>query len=104
MGSKGEVLIYCFDIDETICTSLDLDYMSATPILERINFVNELYKNGDVIKFYTARGSKTGIDWYTFTKNQLELWGVNYHELHVGKPFADVYIDDKAINSEEFHW
>jgi hypothetical protein len=97
-------LIYCFDIDETICTSNDLDYESAKPIPERIDFLNDLYKSGNIIKFYTARGSKTGIDWHTFTENQLKSWGVNYHELHVGKPFADIYIDDKAINSEDFEW
>lgn len=100
----GKTLIYCFDIDETICTSNDLDYEGAKPILERIDFLNDLYKSGNIIKFYTARGSKTGIDWYAFTENQLKSWGVNYHELHVGKPFADIYIDDKAINSEDFEW
>ena len=83
---------------------MNLDYETATPILKRITFINKLYESGHVIKFYTARGSKTGIDWYAFTNNQLKSWGVAFHELHVGKPFADVYIDDKAINSEQFEW
>ena len=55
--------IYCFDIDETICKTIDQNYLSAMPILERVAKINSLYENGHIIKFYTARGSKTGIDW-----------------------------------------
>ena len=27
---------------------------------------------------------------------------MHYHELYIGKPTADVYIDDKAVNSAEW--
>jgi hypothetical protein len=33
---------------------------------------------------------------------QLELWGCKYHELIMGKPSADYYIDDKAIKDNDF--
>lgn len=96
--------IYCFDIDETICRTLDLSYENAVPIPERISKINSLYEEGNTIKFYTARGSKTGIDWEPLTREQLQNWGVCFHELHMGKPYADIYIDDKAINDMDFGW
>ena len=52
--------------------------------------------------FFTARGYVTKIDWRELTLNQLEEWNVKYHELILGKPNADVYVDDKAINDLDF--
>ncbi len=97
-------LIYCFDIDETLCRTIGTDYESAMPIMQRIEKVNGLYASGHIIKLLTARGSKTGIDWRPLTEKQLSTWGVCYHELHMGKPFADFYIDDKAIKDSDFEW
>lgn len=96
--------IYCFDIDETICHTNGTDYSSATPIINRIAKINKLFSEGNIIKLLTARGSKTGIDWRDLTESQLIQWGVSYHELHMGKPFADFYIDDKAIKDLDFDW
>jgi len=39
---------------------------------------------------------------YEITKLQLKLWKCKYHELFLGKPSGDFYIDDKGINSDEF--
>ena len=37
------------------------------------------------------------------TKNQLDSWGCKYHELSVGeKEDYDIWVDDKAHNSEVF--
>jgi hypothetical protein len=94
--------IYCFDLDETLCTTVGDDYGSAVGKVTRINKVNSLYELGHVIKIYTARGSKTGIDWRSLTESQLAKWGVRYHELHFGKPFADLYIDDKGVSDIDF--
>ncbi len=96
--------IYCFDIDETICHTQGTKYDLATPIPHRIAKINKLYAQGHIIKLHTARGSKTGIDWRPLTEEQLSNWGVSFHELHMGKPFADFYIDDKAIKDSEFDW
>ena len=92
------------DIDETICYYKDeRHYPLAQPILERIEKINELYDEGNVITYYTARGSVTKIDWYDTTKEQLDSWGCKYHHLSVGeKPAYDLLIFDKAQNSEEF--
>ena len=91
-------MIYCFDIDGTICSNTDGDYPSAMPFLDAIAQVNRLYASGHQIKLYTARGGTTGIDWREETERQLREWRVDYHELYMGKPGADLYIDDKALN------
>ena len=95
-------MIYCFDIDGTICTFTDGNYEEAKPFNERIKIINNLKKEGHTIKLFTARGSTTGIDWKEFTEKQLQTWGLNYHELILGKPHADIFIDDKAIHSESW--
>ena len=92
---------YVFDIDGTICTQT-LDYKNARAFYDRISKVNSLFENGHIIWFFTARGSETRLDWYDMTKDQLKQWGVKYHKLLFGKPSADKYIDDKAIDAVTF--
>ena len=96
-------MIYVFDIDGTLCTLVkNADYKKAQPLSNRIEKVNKLYDEGNTIIFFTARGYVTKIDWRELTLNQLEEWNVKYHELILGKPNADVYVDDKAINDLDF--
>jgi len=95
-------MIYCFDIDGTLCTNTEGEYEKAQPHYEIIVRVNDLYDSGHKILLYTARGSTTGIDWRQVTEQQLRAWGVKFHELFTGKPTADVYIDDKATNLTEW--
>jgi hypothetical protein len=91
-------MILCFDIDGTLCTNTDGDYERAQPFFEVIEQVNRLAAEGHKILLYTARGETTGIDWQDLTERQLRKWGVKYDRLYMGKPTADVYIDDKALN------
>lgn len=95
-------MIYCFDLDGTLCSSSPDDYAKAVPWKERIGSVNELFRSGNYIKIYTARGAITGVDHQELTEFQLDDWGVDYHELIMGKPFADIYIDDKGIEARRF--
>ena len=100
-------MIYIVDIDGTICrTGLGqdgkTDYENSVPIVERIEQINRLYDEGHTIHYWTARGSASGIDRSELTKEQLRRWGVKYHKLMLGKPVYDLWIDDKAINSETF--
>ena len=90
------------DIDNTICTKTDGDYINAQPHVERIEKINKLYDDGHTITYWTARGMNSGKDWADLTHSQLELWGCKYHHLHMKKPSYDLWIDDKAINSEEY--
>ena len=95
-------MIYCFDIDGTICTNTDGDYEIAEPYYEVIQKVNELYDAGHTIYYMTARGFTTKIDWFSFTEKQLNEWGACYNQLILGKPTADLYVDDKAINVRDW--
>ena len=97
-------LIYCFDIDGTICTNTDGSYSDAGPFPDRIDHINRLFLEGHVIRMFTARGSTTGIDWRETTELQLGEWGLKYHELILGKPFAHIFVDDRAVHSESYAW
>ena len=97
-------MIYCFDIDGTLCTKTDGAYEEAEPFPDRIAVVNALHAAGHTIKLFTARGSTTGINWRDITEMQLREWNVCYHILIMGKPEADIFIDDKAFNSDQWHW
>lgn len=95
-------MIYCFDIDGTICNNTDGNYEDAAPLFDVIDKVNKLFKDGNIIYLYTARGATTSIDWRKVTELQLTNWGVKYHKLFFGKPTADLYIDDKCINVKDW--
>jgi hypothetical protein len=34
---------------------------------------------------------------FTFTQQQLRAWGVRYHLLVMGKPAADLVVDDRGV-------
>ena len=78
------------------------NYHLSTPMFERIEVVNRLFEAGHEIHFFTARGLATGIDWRELTETQLSEWGVKYHKLIMGKPHADLFIDDKAVSDIAF--
>ncbi len=93
---------YIIDIDGTICHTTDGDYVNSIPIQSRINRVNELYELGHHIVYWTARGGNSKLDWAILTQVQLKTWGCKYHEVRMNKPVYDIWIDDKAENSEDF--
>jgi len=105
---------YCVDIDGVIAEQDSLcktcKYEASSPIRENIEIINKLYDEGHYIKYFTARGMGTYHDdsklaearWLELTKLQLSIWNCKYHELIMGKPSADYYIDDKAVNSDDF--
>ena len=104
-------MVYVFDIDGTICTkAVESDYGACEPIRERIGTINRLYDQGNTIIFQTARGmgrfknnAPQAINtFYEMTIEQLERWGVKYHDLFLGKPAGDIYIDDKGVDDIEF--
>jgi len=90
------------DIDHTICMTDGMKYEAAAPIPEAIKKANSLYDEGHTIVYWTARGTMSGIDWVKVTKKQFKEWGVKYHELKMGKPAFDLFIDDKNMNSQNW--
>jgi hypothetical protein len=104
---------YVVDIDGTICypgTTDERRYTHATPRWDRIQVINKLYDEENYIVYLTARGMGrhknsrmlSHKEFYEFTYNQLKKWGCKFHELHLGKPAGDFYIDDKGINANDF--
>ena len=105
-----------FDLDDVICYRTSelgaIDkYRSCEPYLEMIDIVNNCYENGCKIIIYTSRGMtcfKGNINdiysnLYELTVNQLNKWGVKYHQLIMGKAHYDILIDDKCVNSENIN-
>ena len=99
-----------FDIDDTICNNKNRDYENAIPFKNVIKKINKLHKQGAKITLYTSRGmvSCNGNIDKIIKKNKdiLEKWlkknKVEYDDLIFGKPLGDMYIDDKAINVNDF--
>jgi len=105
---------YCVDIDGTICTpTVGRAYEKAEPWNDRILTINKLYDEGNHITYFTARGmgrfsddpnasAKASALLFDLTEKQLKDWGCKYHELILGKPHADFFIDDKGIQCDDF--
>jgi hypothetical protein len=94
---------YLVDIDGTICTNTFGDYQNAQPFVDRIEHFNNLFDQGHEIHYWTARGGNSGVDWTILTKQQFVNWQVKYTTLKLGKPTYDIWIDDKAVNSEVYY-
>jgi capsule biosynthesis phosphatase len=105
---KKPKLRICFDLDNTLVTypTIINDYNSVKPIEKNINLLNFLRGQGHEIIIYTARRMTTHNnnigkvikDIALTTINTLEKFNIQYDELIFGKPIADIYIDDRALN------
>ena len=98
----------CWDLDGTLVSFpvIPNDYTTVLPIQKNIDFLKYLKKFGNTIIIYTARKMKScssnigmvnkHIGSITF--DTLEKFDIPYDEIYFGKPYADYYIDDLAIN------
>lgn len=103
-----ETMRICFDLDNTLVTPpvVPRDYSTCEPILKNVEFCRYLKKLGHTIIIHTARRMKThrgnvgsvARDIGKVTFETLEKLEIPFDELYFGKPFADLYIDDKAID------
>lgn len=106
--NKSEQLRICFDLDNTLVSypKISGDYTSVDPIIKNINFAKFLKSLGHTIIIHTARRMKTHngnvgsviADIGKITIDTLEKFKIPYDELYFGKPYANFYIDDLAIN------
>jgi FMN phosphatase YigB (HAD superfamily) len=104
MDTGNEKKIITFDLDDTLCEGYP--YHLAKPKYDMIKIVNELYAKGHKIIIYTGRGMSKGyqmavMQYWDLTIEQLEAWGINYHEFEMGKPHYDIMICDKVVNSRQ---
>ena len=96
-------MIICFDLDNVICATKNMEYKKSKPILKTIRIINKAYDNRHKIVIFTGRfygkcnGNLKKIKKMDngLTKKQLKKWNVRYHSLLFGKPVFDIYIDDK---------
>jgi len=98
----------CFDLDNTLVSypKIKDDYRSVEPIHKNIRFLKYLKKFNHTIIIHTARRMKTHngnlgkvmYDIGKITFETLEKLDIPFDEIYFGKPLADVYIDDLALN------
>ncbi len=97
----------CIDLDGTLCTLKQpgQSYAEVEPLPGAVERVRELRAAGHVVIITTARHMATceanvgkvlqrvgriTLEW-------LDRHGIEYDEIHFGKPNAEVYIDDRAV-------
>lgn len=86
------------DMDGTICTEMrQFSRCLAEPKADAVEVINKLYDAGNTIIIYSAR---TWVE-YEMTVDWLKRHGVKYHQLFMGKPIGDVWIDDRAITVKD---
>ena len=98
----------CFDLDNTLVTypTIPGDYSSVKPIENTIELLRNLHADGNTIIIHTARRMQTHKhnigavikDIGRITFDTLDKFNIPYDEIIFGKPFADVYVDDRAVN------
>jgi capsule biosynthesis phosphatase len=98
----------CFDLDNTLVTypTIPGDYSSVLPISKSIELLKKFKNDGHTIIIYTARRmlthggdiGKVMKDIALVTLETLNKLDIEYDEIIFGKPIADIYIDDRAIN------
>jgi capsule biosynthesis phosphatase len=101
----------CFDLDNTLVSSPKNrdDYSSVLPMEKNIKFLRYLKTFGHTIIIYTARRMRTHhgnvgkilCDIGKITFDTLEKFEIPFDEIYFGKPYADVYIDDLALNCHD---
>ena len=95
-------MIIYIDIDNTICNTIKDKYHLSIPIRENVEKVKALVEEGHEVSFWTARGSLTGKNWEDLTKQQLDSWGLGGIPVIFGKPYFDLFIDDRVMNTEDW--
>ena len=104
MKKKKVKITFCFDLDNTICTTKGSSYSKSKPRTDVIKLINNLYDQGHIIKINTARymgrnkddikrANKQG---YLKTLKLLKKWKIKFNKFSISKLSADIYIDDRS--------
>ena len=100
---------FCFDLDNTLVTlpQVPEDYSTVLPKQKNIELVRQLKEAGHHIIIATARRMRTHngnvgailADVGMVTLETLKKFNIPCDEIHFGKPWAHVYVDDLAVNA-----
>jgi len=86
-------MVILIDIDGTICTEeRPFDRPLAQPLPGALESVSRFVQDGHTVVLWTARGW----DQYRVTKTWLDEHHFQYDQLLMGKPIANLIIDDRA--------
>ena len=90
----GRPLTIFVDLDGVLATEeRTFDRPLAAPLPGARDALAALHAAGRTVVVYTGRGWPE----YRYTKQWLDEHGFQYDALLMGKPIADVWIDDRAI-------
>lgn len=102
----------CIDLDGVICQLRQpgQSYAELEPVPGAVEKLRALRKAGHYLIIATARHMKTcsgNVGQVLARQGAVTLaWlarhGIEYDEIHFGKPHADVYIDDNAVRFESW--
>jgi len=103
----------CIDLDGVIChlKRPGENYADLAPIPGAVEKLRQLKAAGHYLIISTARHMKTcngNVGMVVARQGQVTLdWlkrnGVEYDEIHFGKPHAQIYIDDNALRFESWN-
>jgi capsule biosynthesis phosphatase len=98
----------CIDLDGVVCQLRrpEQQYAELLPVSGAVEKLRALRSAGHYVILCTARHMKTCggnvgqvvARQGAVTLNWLAQHGIEYDEIHFGKPHADVYIDDNAVH------
>lgn len=102
LGAKTKIA--CLDFDDTLAKSLwtpeNMTRQIGPPIHANIAKAKQLADEGYTLVIHTARGWEDA----EYIESWLTEHGVPFRNVTCGKPIADVYVDDKALFSEDWTW
>lgn len=85
------------DLDGTLCTEeLPENRPNAKPLPGAADAVNKFIADGHIVVIWTGRGWPE----YLMTREWLKENGFQYNELLMGKPIANLIIDDRSRDFE----
>jgi len=109
-GTSHHSTTLVVDFDDTLAITHNRNWENASPNVELIFKINELYSQGWTIHIVTARGQlscngnsvQADLKYRAQIEDWLKVNGVSYSSLSFEKKLAALYIDDKAITPEDF--
>lgn len=101
------------DLDETICTTVNGDYVNSIPKPDVIERMREFKAQGFEIVISTSRNMRTyegnvgkiNANTLPIIVGWLDKHKVPYDEIYTGKPWCGTdgfYVDDRALRPDEF--
>jgi len=85
-------MIKVYDIDNTLLR------LNGEPIQEMVDDVIKSYIDGHYIILFTSRCGSQRLK----TIKEMQMCGIKYSSLQMNKPKAHIYIDDLAVNTEDY--